>query len=673
MNLRAILLLPILLAIAAPVAAQQICPAGNPLIAPDSRYTITEPVAGERVVADAQTGLMWKQCSQGQAGAGCATGSATTMTWSSALTAANNDTWAGFTDWRLPNINELRSLIESGCFNPSINLTAFPATPVSWYWPSTTYAPNASYAWRVNFILGNLGAYYKTGYQRVRLVRGGQWLDPLNDDADLSELAVTGHALVPAFDAQTPDYAVTVGAAASVEISATASDSAATVAIDSQPAETGASTRTVALAYGPSPIDILVTAEDSTTTQTYTVTAYRANIVLDIGTLTQTYDGTQRIVTATTTTASLGHSLSYEGIVPAVYGPTATPPTDAGSYTVTATLDAPYSGNATGTLVVTPRGVAVTADAKTKVYGEADPALTYTFDPPLVVGDAFSGALARDPGENVGDYAITQGDLSAGGNYALSFVGAYFSITPATQILTFPTQDVPSRPLLPGGTFAIAPLATNEGPDSGQPIVYSSLASGVCTVDGTTVTMHAMGACELAADQAGDTNHIAAEQATQTVTITAPVTADLHVQVTVDRERALIGDVVAWSIVAGNAGPADVAGAHLIVAPSARLGGVVWECVAGTCPDPDQGEGSIDTALALPSGSAAHFDLFGTVLPAADGEDSYVPVPVGASIALPDGSSLSDPDGTNDADSDSVLVVPVGVFADGFEALPPEP
>ena len=58
-----------------------------------------------------------------------------------------------------------------------------------------------------------------------------------------------------------------------------------------------------------------------------------------------------------------------------------------------------------------------------------DPALTYQITlGTLVSGDAFSGAIVRAPGENVGSYAITQGTLALSSNYALAFVGANFTI-----------------------------------------------------------------------------------------------------------------------------------------------------------------------------------------------------------------------------------------------------
>ncbi len=84
----------------------------------------------------------------------------------------------------------------------------------------------------------------------------------------------------------------------------------------------------------------------------------------------------------------------------------------------------------------------VTADAQSKVYGDADPTFTYPITSgSLAFTDAFSGALERDGGEDVGPYAITQGDLSLGGNYDLTFVGADLEITPALLTVTPDDQE----------------------------------------------------------------------------------------------------------------------------------------------------------------------------------------------------------------------------------------
>jgi hypothetical protein len=81
------------------------------------------------------------------------------------------------------------------------------------------------------------------------------------------------------------------------------------------------------------------------------------------------------------------------------------------------------------------RDITVTADDKGKVYGRADPALTYQVTAgSLVDGDEFTGALEREPGEAVGSYDILQGtlaidDYNDGNNYDLTFVQGTFSIT----------------------------------------------------------------------------------------------------------------------------------------------------------------------------------------------------------------------------------------------------
>ena len=88
-----------------------------------------------------------------------------------------------------------------------------------------------------------------------------------------------------------------------------------------------------------------------------------------------------------------------------------------------------------GTLEVTKKTLTIIADAKSKAYGEADPALTYTSEG-LINDDAISGTLTRDAGEDAGDYAITQGGLTAGNNYAISYTGANLTITKVPLTVT---------------------------------------------------------------------------------------------------------------------------------------------------------------------------------------------------------------------------------------------
>ena len=81
---------------------------------------------------------------------------------------------------------------------------------------------------------------------------------------------------------------------------------------------------------------------------------------------------------------------------------------------------------------VTARPLTITAQDQTKVYGDADPTLTYlTGGMGLIATDHLTGALSSAPGESVAAYAIDQGSLSAGPNYAIAFRGATLAITPA--------------------------------------------------------------------------------------------------------------------------------------------------------------------------------------------------------------------------------------------------
>ena len=130
-------------------------------------------------VSHTPTGLMWKQCNEGKSGAACATGAASILTWANALTTARTSNFAGYTDWRLPNKQELESLVDDHCYSPAINDTVFPRTVADWTWTSTTLAATPAYAWFVDFYYGYSFVGLKSGGYVVRLVRGGQSFDAL--------------------------------------------------------------------------------------------------------------------------------------------------------------------------------------------------------------------------------------------------------------------------------------------------------------------------------------------------------------------------------------------------------------------------------------------------------------------------------------------------------------
>jgi gliding motility-associated-like protein len=78
--------------------------------------------------------------------------------------------------------------------------------------------------------------------------------------------------------------------------------------------------------------------------------------------------------------------------------------------------------------MIIPKGITVTAQAKNKTYGNADPVLSYSFTPNLITGDSFSGSLARITGENIGNYPINIGTLAINSNYNITFTTADLTI-----------------------------------------------------------------------------------------------------------------------------------------------------------------------------------------------------------------------------------------------------
>jgi uncharacterized protein (TIGR02145 family) len=67
----------------------------------------------------------------------------------------------------------LVSILDLGTTSPAIN-SVFSGTDSSYYWSSTTYASNTSFAWYVDFYYGYVNGNYKSDNSYVRCVRGGQ-------------------------------------------------------------------------------------------------------------------------------------------------------------------------------------------------------------------------------------------------------------------------------------------------------------------------------------------------------------------------------------------------------------------------------------------------------------------------------------------------------------------
>jgi hypothetical protein len=137
-----------------------------------ARFVRTTTVPEQPVVDDARTGIGWQGCSAGSSGPTCTTGSARSYSWSGALNYCEGLSWGGSTDWYLPNIDELGSIVNDRRSRPAIDVAAFPGTPTtSQFWSATSSAASPDRAADVGFSTGDVSDYSKGSTHYVRCVR----------------------------------------------------------------------------------------------------------------------------------------------------------------------------------------------------------------------------------------------------------------------------------------------------------------------------------------------------------------------------------------------------------------------------------------------------------------------------------------------------------------------
>ncbi|MBY0582614.1 MAG: hypothetical protein K2P68_06810, partial [Sphingomonas sp.] len=144
-----------------------------------------------------------------------------------------------------------------------------------------------------------------------------------------------------------------------------------------------------------------------------------------------------------------------------------------------------YSG---AQLAVTPRGLTITADPLSRIYGDANPALTYRVGATgagtgLVNGDTLSGLLATSANttSNVGSYDITQGTLTAGGNYAISYSGAQLAVTPRALTITADPLSRIYGDANPALTYRVGATAAGTGLVNGHTLAGMLATSATTT------------------------------------------------------------------------------------------------------------------------------------------------------------------------------------------------
>lgn len=129
---------------------------------------ISKRIGSDDVVIDLATGLTW---AADFSKAGCNGGVG--LPWVDARNWARDLTFAGFDDWRLPNINELASIVDYSKGSPAIHDPPFADTLASYFFSSTTYKPSTTYAWCIYFNDGVSCKGRKVAGYYIRCVRGG--------------------------------------------------------------------------------------------------------------------------------------------------------------------------------------------------------------------------------------------------------------------------------------------------------------------------------------------------------------------------------------------------------------------------------------------------------------------------------------------------------------------
>jgi|GEM_PF-1414290 len=116
-------------------------------------------------IKDNFTGLIWQACSMGQTSGSYCSGAITSASWINALVYCEGLNLAGRSDWRLPNINELKTLAEQ---NSTSNLY----DPTALYWSSTSVPFNAEQAYGISFQFGHMFNISRNTAYSVRCVTG---------------------------------------------------------------------------------------------------------------------------------------------------------------------------------------------------------------------------------------------------------------------------------------------------------------------------------------------------------------------------------------------------------------------------------------------------------------------------------------------------------------------
>jgi hypothetical protein len=298
----------------------------------------------------------------------------------------------------------------------------------------------------------------------------------LSNNAALSNLAISAGTLTPAFVSTTLGYTDAVtNATASVTITPTTADANATIKVDNVTVGSGSASASIPLVVGPNTITVLVTAQDGTTVQTYTITVNRASPALNNDATLSSL----AVSAGTLTPVFAANTLTYtDAVTNATASITVTPTTTDANATIKVNGSTVTSGSASGSiaLVVGPNPVNVVVTAQdgttTQTY-----AISINRASPALSNNAALSNLAVSAG------ALTPSFLSTTLNYTDAVTNATASIT------VTPTASDANATIKVNGTT----VASGNASGSIALVVGANPVSVVVTAqDGTTVQTYAI-------------------------------------------------------------------------------------------------------------------------------------------------------------------------------------
>ena len=210
------------------------------------------------------------------------------------------------------------------------------------------------------------------------------------------------------------------------------------------------------------------------TSGNYAITFHAGNLSITKAALSVTADAKTKVYGSTDptftasysglvngdTSSALGGSLSFARAAGENVGDYPVTPSGltSGNYAITFN---------TGTLSITKATLTITADSKNKIYGNADPAFTFAVSGLKftdTAADVLNGVLSRAAGEGVAGspYPISQGTLTANGNYLINFTGSTLTITRAPLSVTAEAKTKTYGATDPAFTVTYAGFITGE-------------------------------------------------------------------------------------------------------------------------------------------------------------------------------------------------------------------